>query len=340
MSDDRLACYYYPTTVVFLDDKKDYLDSILLELDAKIKTKLFTHPKDLIKFLQAYDKPDDFLKRILTSCEDAENIDKTDITNVEHSLIDLDIYGIHKKVYDTNRFNEMIVIVIDYAMPTMNGLEVCKALEGKSFKYIMLTGQATPEEAIEGFNQGLIHRFVRKEAHDFINQLQAAIYELQKQHFQELSAPIIQALEMSRGSCVGDLVFVEFFNNCCQMNSIVEYYLINETGCFLMLDIDAKPSWLAVKNENDMKYYQDIAVDNMAPQNIINEIKNRQQVLFLLTKEDDTNVPVEEWFSYMYPATKLEGQNNNYYYAYITDSTIYNNNLNNIVSYKNFLLKR
>lgn len=247
--------------------------------------------------------------------------------------------GIHKKAYDANRFNETIVVVIDYAMPTMNGLEVCKALEEKPFKFIMLTGQATPENAIEGFNHGLIHRFVRKEAHNFIDQLQTVIYELQKQHFQELSAPIIKTLSTSPASPLSDSIFVKFFNAFCREKNIVEYYLVNESGCFLMLDIDAKPSWLAVKNEKEMSYYQDIAIDNLAPQNIIDEIKRRQKVLFLLTIEDDTDVLVEEWSSYMHPATKLEGQQGNYYYAYVIDSPTYDYNLEKIFSYKNFLLK-
>lgn len=94
MSDDRIACYYYPTTVVFLDDKKDYLDSILFELDANIKPKSYTHPTEVINALKVCSNPDDFLKHILISCKENENINDADIAhNIEHSLIDLDIYG-------------------------------------------------------------------------------------------------------------------------------------------------------------------------------------------------------------------------------------------------------
>ncbi len=340
MSDDKIACYYYPTTVVFLDDKEDYLDSVLFELDANIKPKKFTHPKELIKYLKDIYERDRFIQQLLLSLKNKESDSENEYVNVEHSLIDVDVFGIHKKIYNANRFNEIIIVVIDYAMPTMNGLEVCKALEGKLFKFIMLTGQATPETAIEGFNEGLIHRFVRKEDHDFIGKLQSAIFELQIQHFQELSVPIIRALETSIISSLGDPVFAKFFNKFCQEKDIVEYYLVNESGCFLMLDINAKPSWLVVKNEKEMNYYQDIAIDNLAPQNVIDELKNRKKVLFLLTQKDDTDVSVDEWVSYMHPTTKLEGKYGNYYYAYVTNSPVYDKNLDKIVSHKDFLLKR
>ena len=64
--------------------------------------------------------------------------------------------GIHKVIYDSKRFAMKTVVVVDYSMPNMNGLEVCKALEDLPLKFIMLTGKAEPETAIEAFNDGLI----------------------------------------------------------------------------------------------------------------------------------------------------------------------------------------
>ena len=52
-------------------------------------------------------------------------------------------------------------------MPEMNGLEICKILKGYPFKFILITGEATSEKAIEAFNSGLIHQFIPKGCSDF-----------------------------------------------------------------------------------------------------------------------------------------------------------------------------
>ncbi|MGD9153714.1 MAG: response regulator, partial [Gammaproteobacteria bacterium] len=268
MTDNCIACYYHPTTVVFIDDKQSFLESILMSLNSHLEAQTFTNAKKAVEYLKDNCKWD-YIDRLLQNLRDKDSDDELEYSNVEHSVVDVDVMGIHKVIYDPKRFAMKTVVVVDYSMPDMNGLEVCKALQGLPLKFIMLTGKAEPETAIKAFNEGLIHRFVKKETLNFAEKLQAAIVEMQKQKFYEVSEPIIKMIASSSISCLNDSVFIEFFNKFCEKNKIVEYYLVNESGCFLLLDAEGNVSWFVIKNEKEMTDYQDIAEANLAPQSII-----------------------------------------------------------------------
>ena len=68
-------------------------------------------------------------------------------------------------IYNKERFGETSVVVVDFAMPQMNGEEFCRKLgqlKGNSVKIIMLTGEADEEMAVRLFNAGVIDKFLRK----------------------------------------------------------------------------------------------------------------------------------------------------------------------------------
>ncbi len=80
----------------------------------------------------------------------------------DRRIIDLDIPAIHREIYNSKRFLENTVLVIDYAMPVMHGMEVCKELSHLPIKKLMLTGEADDKLAVQAFNQKLINKFIRK----------------------------------------------------------------------------------------------------------------------------------------------------------------------------------
>ena len=48
----NIACCYYPTTVVFIDDNQSFLDNVLLGVDENINTYSFTEPTKAIEYLR------------------------------------------------------------------------------------------------------------------------------------------------------------------------------------------------------------------------------------------------------------------------------------------------
>ncbi|MGA2655678.1 MAG: response regulator, partial [Gammaproteobacteria bacterium] len=144
----NIASCYFPTQTLILDDNPRFLESMNVALSANHIVKSFKTPIDLIDYVtQTESVP--FSQHCLHRPEEAQ---------INHRIIDVDVDAIQKEVYNPKRFFENTVLVVDYAMPSMHGLDVCKELRHFPIKKIMLTGEADDTIAVEAFNQGLIHK--------------------------------------------------------------------------------------------------------------------------------------------------------------------------------------
>jgi CheY-like chemotaxis protein len=333
---NEIACCYFPTTVAFLDDKEQFLNNVVLGLDKNITFQTFTSPADLLKLiLKKYKYAYPKLARFgLADEKELENVEKKHA----HVLIDVDIADIHKQVYSSARFQELAVLVVDYSMANMNGLEFAREVRVNNqlpFKIIMVTGEADEKLAVAAFNEGLIDKFIRKDASNFKTELNTAISKLQLDYFYDLSKTTLESLTTKSDCALNDFVFIEFFKTICNTKKIVEYYLIDEHDSFLLLDCLGKPYWLIIKNENVVKSYSDIAEDNDAPAAIQRALKRREKLPFFFT-EDDMYVSSDDWGKYLHPAEKLAGQKGEYYFAIVDDIGVYKLQSEKIISYKSF----
>jgi len=339
MLKQSIACCFHPTVVVVIDDQRSYLDNLTLGFSERFAVKSFSNPFEALDYLEvAQDKTDTVLNGYVSSLKNRENIGDLDKTYLSHAYTDIDVFGIHKMIYDPNRFNRMVVVIVDYAMPGMDGFRICSALKDWPFKFLMLTGKVMNNEVIKAFNAGLIDRFMSKEQRDFFEQLESNIFDLQYAYFQESTHTIIKNLSASPVSCLGDPAFIEFFNVFFKEKQLFEYYIVNESGCFLFLDLYGKPSWLVIKTEHEMQALEQIASDCDAPLEVISPLRLREKVLFLFSEEDES-IPVQDWEQYMYPAKKFKGDKADYYYTYIPDAGPYHLDQDKIASYHNFLMQ-
>jgi CheY-like chemotaxis protein len=332
MFKSNITCCYYPTTVVFIDDSESFLGNILLDIDENISACFFTEPTKAVEYLQNQALTP-FVDKYLKSLKDSEDFEELNCSNVEHSYVDVDLFSIHKEICNPNRFNNVVVVVVDYTMPGMNGLDLCETLKELPFKFVLITGEATLSTAVEAFNAGLIHQFISKNSCDFTHKLQNIICELQEKQFEEFS----ESLLAKQPAGLGDPLLVKFLKDFLKENNMVEYYIINESGCFLMADANGELSWMVVKSEEEMVEYTNVAIDNYGDKEIIKELQSREKVLFLYTEEDHINVVVDDWENYLYPATKLVGKNSTYYYSHVkklVSSSIF---ADKIISYEQFL---
>lgn len=328
------ACYH-PTTFLFIDDDAIYLNKLGLIINPnKISGKLFSNSHEALKYLESY-SPNSFTKRCVKRPEEI---------NFDQRIIDVYIKKIWLEVYNAARFKEISVIVIDYAMPGMNGVDFarqCKKFKNTNFKILMLTGEADEQLAIQSFNDGLIHKFIRKNAPDFEVILNAVINALQEEYFFDLSALLIDSLiknpEHSMISWLDEPVFFSFFAELIKKHDLREYYLSDAFGSFMFLDFEGNPSWLAVKSEEEMQAAYEVAAcaDKEISQSILQKMHDKAFVLYL---HEDSGLTSESSVlkKSLHPASVLVGNKSNYYYAYITDPTACQIDKSNIFSYKRY----
>jgi CheY-like chemotaxis protein len=332
MEHQHIPCCYHPTTVVFVDDDSRLLTSLCFKLGRKYACKPYINPLEALKFFTEDYRAKPFTDRCLLQPEERYSNQRN---------IRVDVKAIHQEIYNPKRFSEIAVIVVDYAMPGLNGLELCRKIKNHSaIKVILLTGEADEKIAIQAFNNGDINKFIRKDLPSYDDDLSAAIQELQRDYFMDLSETIINTLTKHPdypATCLADPIFVELFNNLYTKHQLVEFYLLDAIGSFLFLDSSGKSSYLIVKNDEDMEaaIFDAENSDAVVPAPILQALKSKEKMLCLLTDNDFAKNP-SEWHHYVHTTNKIKG-NETYYYAYIQNSKAYAVETSRALSYKSFL---
>ncbi len=331
-----IAACHHPTSVVFIDDNRKYLSTLNIKLDIRqFSPKFFFNSSEALSFLQSYE-PNPFTKRCMSRPEES---------HFDHRNLEIDVRKIREELYNPARFDEISVVVVDYAMPGLNGLELCQQLkERRSYKIILLTGEADESKAVAAFNEGIIDKFLRKDLYDFHNVLNQTILNLQQDYFTNLSQLILDSLTKDHEhpiiNWLDEPAFLELFDKIYQDHDFTEYYITDAFGSFMFLSYSGKPAWLVVKSEDEMVAAFEVAdnSDTAFPKAMLEAMRDKRKVLYMHEGGlcDD---PLEAAQS-LHPAKVLAGRKTRYYYAFIDDPLAYDIQPAKILSYEAYRQKK
>ena len=294
----KLACFFHPITVLFLDDSKNFLATLELELTHQGNMVTCTDPSEAVKLIDG--SHSNINEEILRS------LDKSEVDTATDHLIDLDVKKIHHLIYSPDRFKRIAILVVDYQMPEMNGLEFCQSIRNKQLCKVMLTAEADQSTAINAFNEGLINKFFLKKDEDLYQKLTDAIEQLKKSYFHQLSQVVLENLGKDFKGLLSNTQFQELFCKVQKDSHSVEYYLIDLHGSFLFLDKNANPTWLIIRSEKDLDEQISIAEGLGASSEVLEALKSRKKLLFMFS-ENDYKRPIDQWSSLLIDANKFNG---------------------------------
>ncbi len=321
---------YFPSTALFLDDSHDFLLNFVLQLDEAVAYRIFDAPRKALDYIHNKRCELELVSQhCLSEYTEAKNSPLTNQT------INLDLAAIHAEVYNPHRFSEISVVVVDYAMPGMDGLEFCRRIENANIKKILLTGQADEKLAIAAFNEGLIDRYVKKSDINAIEQITKSIYDLQLQYFQSMSDMVVRMLSVTSPGCLHDKEFGHFFRQLREEKGIIEYYLIDNSGSFMMLDDDADVSFLIVKSEEDARLHREFALSHGASQELLDQLAMGEKIPGFWQAK--ASVPQwKDWSDCLVSANRFVS-NETYYYAYLKGKAPFDIRQQKILSYNRYL---
>ncbi len=283
--------YYSPTEVIMIDDERLLLDPWKIKL------------RPLSINLKTFDNPFKALQHIKESTLNHDN--------------SLNLNTAHHTIYLPNRFKQISTIVVDYDMPGMNGLELCRQITLPHVQKIMLTGAATSDIAINAFNEGIIHQFFQKDDPEAFTKLEASIVKAQERYFDLKTHDFANQLyaEHPETEVLKDSIFVDFFENFVQEKQVAEYYLLDAMGSFLFLSETGEASALFVFNEEILEFQEDMIPEFDRHTDLAQEVYSKKQAIcFYPFKTSEKYDPVD-WKKYVYPLSKLDGKNT-YFWAY------------------------
>ena len=324
----RPTCFHHPTKVIFLDDNRAFLDAMELEFGNQINMVTISNPYTAIQ--EVDNQPVDISQSVFKIRNDVN----TDTSN--NCIIHFEIGQLLNLIYDQSRFDNVAVLVVDYEMPDINGLELCQKLETRNVFKIMLTAAADKDTAIRAFNNSVIDKFLFKTSDDLYSEITLAVQELSRRYFSELSRTITHGHGLSTSTLFDNVLYREIFTRIAFEAQAVEYYLVDNSGSFLFLDTNANPTWLIVRNQNELKEQFDLLQGYDLPDELMSAVARQEKILFLLS-EKEYKKPVSEWVDYLFDATKLD---DNYYYSVVHGALTDSIDWSRVVSHSAYLAQR
>lgn len=258
--------FYYPTQVILVDDDPDFLDAVSLLLRRNLSYRLFQSASQALDHVNNSNQHIEMIRR----CYSSYKTGPFDSDTLSH----IDINEIYKEVYNPARFSTPTVVVVDYSMPEMNGLEYCMSLTNPYVKKILLTGQADTDLAVQAFNDGLIDQYISKKDQNLEIKLNRSIANLQQHYFSRafklITDPVI-ANNQSR--FVTNPEFVSYFREVLEGHQIVEYYLLDEPySGFFLLDGKGNMSVMLVLPEARLQNHLEQCRALLAPQDLVDAL--------------------------------------------------------------------
>lgn len=304
----HLPVYSHPTLTVLVDDSDSFLRSLSFQLDPMLASQTFHDTTTALQWLRQGPP---------SGCVPLHvNFDMHNLP-ADQCNVALDLERIYRIGEQRQRFATPSVLVVDYSMPQMNGLEFCAAVEHLPCKKILFTGAADEKIAVSAFNRGLIDRYIKKSDDHALDILELEIAALQRDYFDTQSETLRELVLLHNYNFLGDPALARLVRELSARMGFVEHYIFpNPTG-ILFLDKHGKASLMMIETEQGMYAQYEIARDSDAPPSLMDALLERRVLPFFSDPDGDgmySRRVGENWHRYCAAPQICQGRET-YYWA-------------------------
>lgn len=293
-----IPAYFYSMNKIIIDDDVVFTQSMLLKM----------HNNNFI----VTNNPINYLNYLLN--EYKPNINKTELiinklsdSSTVHN-VDINIDKIKKLMLNSNNNanNDISVLLIDYHMPEINGIEFLSKITHLPMKKILITGDNDYKVAVDAFNNGIIDAYLRKDDPNFIDKVETMIADLEWKYFTELSDPILDIPDFDYFS---NKSIITTFRKFIEDNNIIAFSLINIYGDFEAIDKNNKKYHILIRKKSQLIELSRIAEEDHGSSHTIDSLKNATSIPFF-NSIDPWQIPANEWDAYLQPTTGMLNEPN------------------------------
>lgn len=301
-----LPLFSYPMTVAWVDDDSSFIATVPQLLEG-MHAKTFNNPSACIEFFEKYKS---FLQGI-NFRRGYKEVDSYEMLN--HLPVDINADVLQELPLMNDRYNEVSVLITDYDMPGMNGLDLCRELQNQPMRKILLTGAAGHQQAVEAFNEGLIDCFIQKESKKVISEVLFHIERLSRVYLITQGTALQSHLEIEHSLHLSDAMFIKFFKNWCNENNIKEYYLIDKLGNFLLIDENGNKKYFVTHTERTLNDFIELHEDDEENAAHIQTVRSREKIPFFGVGKEAWQFDVSEWSDHFYKPSIFQGRKRFYW---------------------------
>ncbi len=285
---------FHPTTTVLLDDNRSSLAILRHQLDKKLNKVVFNDATIALTWLLN----DEQIRR--RNQRNSKIVGELCASTTLWESLD----NVFDYVKDASRFELPTVIVVDYMMPEMNGVEFCQSIAQLSFKKIMFSANADEGVAIDAFNDCMIDRFIRKQDANALDKLENELIKLQVSYFVQQSGRFGHA----NGAMLEDPAIANLIRDCCNRHGFVETYILPNQSAVLFFDETGFATLMPIHTEYTMARQFNVATDRGAPAELLTALFDNKMVPFFYTPDSmyDSS-EVQDWRFHCVPVETLRG---------------------------------
>jgi CheY-like chemotaxis protein len=236
-----------PMRVAFVDDSTPMLQAMRTTVAHAARRQFFDSPFAALEILEQDIQNWDAVGDLLYQCFDADEGTRLPLLAARYFNCG-------------QRFCVTTALVIDYAMPGMSGLELASKLAGYAGSTLLLTGEAGPSAAVNGFNAGLIEKYLTKAECAKTVVLEAALEELYLHSCRTFSAGLSGSFSREQ---LDFLSHPTVANALCRVSMVqgwVEHIVVPRPFGILGMRTYGPPQWMQIENEASLLELQGLAL--------------------------------------------------------------------------------
>ena len=240
--------YYHPTTLLVLDDDPYYVESFKFHFGDQFPCVSYTQPEHAIEHMLSQEsrRPtfDNVLQRTIANPGAAQGQPEAASRGADQIL---------RLLSDPNRFRRVSVLVVDFDMPSMTGVQVCRALHHLPVRKLLLTGKAGVDTAISAFNEGVIDTFLTKHDPEIQKTLPRQVLRLQGEYFKMTTDALGAAMGRQEVPFLMDSGIQETIAGIVKSRGIVEHYVMAHPSGVLLADHAGAALMLVVMDGDSLR---------------------------------------------------------------------------------------
>lgn len=262
---------HHPTTILFVDDDPLFLESVEYTYGDRFLCRTAKSPDLALDMLRAEEATRWDIGRFVAPHTGDSSPSGSRLFELRSSML-LDT------AQSDTRFDIVSVVVVDFAMPSMSGVEFCRRIRELPAKKILLTGKTGDQTAVAAFNEQLIDVFLVKQDPEITPKLPREIERLAHSFFTDLFATFRSLTKNSDLAFLDEPVFEARFAALHREFAGVEYYLCSSPTRLLVVDAGGRTSSIVVYDEDAMRAQLETAEFMGAPEALLKRFRQRNAI--------------------------------------------------------------